>query len=524
MERLIKAGIRAAPRTRILLTAAEAYPALEGAFLDARHEIWASFRVFDPATKLHSARAKAIGTTWFDLVQHVLARGVRLNLVIADFDPCARPDLHRGTWRSLRMLHAAAELAGPGARLTLRAALHPARTGILPRLLFWPVVARKLLHEAASLNDLDPGRRRAALRDMPGLARLMRHGVQGKCTPKLLGFPQLWPATHHQKLAVFDRRQLYIGGLDLDDRRFDTPEHRREGSDTWHDVQLMMEGPVVAEAQAHLESFADVVAGKADPPPQRRLLRTLARKRRFNLFRFGPHPVAQEILSGHEMLIRRSRKLIYLETQYFRDTGLARALARAARANPDLGLILILPAAPDDVAFEGADSLDARYGEFLQARALRIIGSAFGPRLFVGGAAQPRHAAPLPDGNGRDRMNGAPLVYIHAKVSVFDDTAAIVSSANLNGRSLHWDTEAGVFLHRREDAAALRERTMRHWLPRDAGPGFLSLDEGVAHWRALALSNARKPPDARKGFILPYDLRAAEEFGQAVPIVPEAMV
>lgn len=524
MERLKKAGVRADPRMRILLTAAEAYPALEHAFLEARREIWASFRVFDPTTKLHSDRALGVGKTWFDLIQHTLRRGVAINLVIADFDPCARPELHRGTWRSVRMLHAAGELAGAGALLRVTAAMHPARTGILARVLFWPIVARKLLKQARELNAQPPEARRTALREMPGLARLMRLGLKGQCAPRLLGFPQLFPATHHQKLAVFDRKLLYVGGLDLNDRRFDTPEHHRDGAETWHDMQLMMEGPVVAEAQAHLETFRDVVAGKADPLPQRRLLRTLARKRRFNLFHFGPEPIAQEILSGHEMLARRSKKLIYLETQYFRDTSLARSLARAARANPELALILILPAAPDDVAFEDSDGLDARYGEFLQARALRIIQSAFGSRLFVGGAAQPRHAPPAPHGNGRDRMHGAPLVYIHAKVSVFDNTAAIVSSANLNGRSLHWDTEAGVFLHRKEDAIALRERAMRHWLPKDVGPEFLSLDHAVDHWRALALANARKAPTERDGFILPYDLRAAEEFGHAVPGVPEKMV
>ncbi|MCE8441925.1 hypothetical protein, partial [Rhodovulum sulfidophilum] len=38
----------------LLLTAAEAYPALERAFLGARHSISASFRIFDLATRLRS--------------------------------------------------------------------------------------------------------------------------------------------------------------------------------------------------------------------------------------------------------------------------------------------------------------------------------------------------------------------------------------------------------------------------------------------------------------------------------------
>jgi hypothetical protein len=38
------------------------------------------------------------------------------------------------------------------------------------------------------------------------------------------------------------------------------------------------------------------------------------------------------------------------------------------------------------------------------------------------------------------------------------------------------------------------------------------------------LRNARVPPERREGFILPYDVGAAERLGRSVPGVPEAMV
>ncbi len=60
----------------------------------------------------------------------------------------------------------------------------------------------------------------------------------------------------------------------------------------------------------------------------------------------------------------------------------------------------------------------------------------------MGGAAQRRRMR-LRTRHDRDRLGGAPMIYVHAKVSIFDRSAAIVSSANLNGRSLRWDTEAG---------------------------------------------------------------------------------
>ncbi|MFD2854425.1 hypothetical protein ACFSZS_06030 [Seohaeicola zhoushanensis] len=46
----------------------------------------------------------------------------------------------------------------------------------------------------------------------------------------------------------------------------------------------------------------------------------------------------------------------------------------------------------------------------------------------------------------------------------------------------------------------------------------------MQEWRRLALENARKPPDQRKGFILPYDIAAAEKDAASVPIMPDEMV
>jgi phosphatidylserine/phosphatidylglycerophosphate/cardiolipin synthase-like enzyme len=462
------------PRSvQILLTAAEAYPALEHAFLNAKSEIHGSFLVFDLSTRLRSAEAQAIGQTWFDLVVHTLNRGVAIHITHSDVDPIARAAMHRAATRNMRRFAAAAAVAEPGTRLTITRALHPARTGALIRVAIWPYIMKKLFRTAAWLNGLLPEQRGAAIRDMDGAMANFVARPDGKVFPRLWSLPALYPVTHHQKLAVIDGRQLYIGGLDLDERRYDTPQHRRAGDQTWHDVQLLVEGPAVAQAQVHLEEFQDVIAGKAQltraaDGTTRHFLRTLSRPQK-GFLHFGPQPMISELYTAHLALVQRAKSLIYLESQYFRDIRFSRALARAAYRNPALQLILILPAAPDEVAFEGKRGLDSRFGEAMQARALRIIRRAFRNRLFVASPAQPRPS--LPDGSDpedrRDRHHAAPLIYVHAKVSIFDDTAAIVSSANLNGRSFKWDTEAGLYLSNPVDVAELRHRAMAHWLPRD---------------------------------------------------------
>ncbi len=179
-----------------------------------------------------------------------------------------------------------------------------------------------------------------------------------------------------------------------------------------------------------------------------------------------------------------------------------------------------MPAAPEDVAFNGMRRADARLGEWLQARAVRMIRKAFGERLFIGSPAQPRRS----DSQGRDALWGAPIVYVHAKVSVFDDQAAIISSANLNGRSLYWDTETGVELTARENVLNVRERCFRHWLPEEADAAFFDPRRAVHAWRRLAVQNLRAEPEARRGFLLPYDPTPAERFGRDLPGVPNEIV
>ncbi|QCO57199.1 phospholipase (plasmid) [Pseudorhodobacter turbinis] len=502
------------------VTAAQAYPALEEHFLDAESSILASFMVFDLSTRLRSKRGRAIGATWFDLVHHTLARGVNISISISDVDPIGRPKMHRAAMRTRRMFLAAAGVSNHPGRLQLKVLRHPAQTGRLIRLAIWPYILKRLYGVSKWLNGLTKAERRATLRDMPGMAEALTLR-RGRLWPRLFVLPALYPCLHHQKLAVFDEKRLYIGGLDLNERRFDTLDHNQDGDQTWHDVQLEVEGAGVAAAVAHLRGFHAHTAGTTAPAPEAPpFLRTLSTRRRINWAHFGPHHAVDELHKAHLDEIARAERLIYIETQYFRDRALSRALARRARSAPDLRVILVLPAAPDDVAFEGKRGFDARFGAYLQARALRRLTRAFGNRVLVTSPAQRRQAA----GDGPDRLHGAPLIYVHSKVSLFDDRAAIVASANLNRRSLFWDTEAGVRLDAPKDVAALTGPLLRHWWPEGAIPQSETPRALYDRWRTAIWANARRAPSDRECLLLPHDIARAEAFGKPVPILPEEMV
>jgi phospholipase D1/2 len=508
-------------QTRVLITAAEAFPEFERAFLNAEREIWGSFRVFDLWTRLRTDAARDVGETWLDLMVHTLKRGVQVNMAVSDFDPIMAPVLHRETWKSIRAFLTAEELAGRDAKLNVVAAAHPTRIGMPHRLLFWPWVWRRLRDAVDDLNEYEPGVRQLRLEGMPGLQRHVVWNEDGTLRAKKWPPADPLPVTHHQKIAVFDRERLYIGGLDLDERRYDDPDHSRRRDETWHDIQVMIDsGPEIAEAQDHLERFLAVTNGQDRPAPSTRLLTTLSRKRTVATPFLGPKPLSQTIARAHHARISAARKLIYLETQFFRDTHLAEALAQAARNAPGLGLVLIVPGAPEDVAFDGSSSSDARFGEYLQAKAVDTVLEAFGPRVAICSPVRPV----AKDTGGRDCLAGSPIVYVHAKASIFDDNSAIVSSANLNGRSLCWDTEAGVELTDRDIVRELRRRMLEHWLGEPLDEAFASPDGVVAAIRQRAEDNLAARPEERRGFLVPYDPEPARDFGRRIPFVPEAMV
>jgi phosphatidylserine/phosphatidylglycerophosphate/cardiolipin synthase-like enzyme len=543
------APFRSVREVEPLIEASAMYPRLEELVLGARDRVLMSFRIFDPATKLRSARVRACGyDDWAELMVAKAAEGVELRLLLTDFEPMAAGALHRASWDAVKTLYGAAErlkLDAPE-RLQVMAVLHEGEFGKVMRRLFWPFVRMRLVRlRRASEN----GTQARPVSDSPGLwTHLRRRGPQlyvRDWPPK-----RLWPATYHQKVAVIDGESLVIGGLDVNERRWDDPDHDRPAEETWHDVSLLARGPVVGDALAHLVALwnhevprfnarvtrlgapfgnvlrtvsrlAPVEAPPANnaEPPRARLVRTVSRRSR-SPFALGPRTHVREIEMAQLALFESARSLLYVETQFLRSRPLSEALARIADRNKALHLILLLPAAPDDIAFEGNTGPDARHGEWLQTRALSLLRNAFGERMGVFTLAQTR---PGEERHERDAVNGRAVVYIHAKVTIADGTRAIVSSGNLNGRSLRWDTEAGLVWEDRREVAAFQDRLWRAHLRSRFAAGRLHGPDALAMWREAARDGmaGEHAPDC---FVLPYPEERARAFARRVWYIPHNLV
>ncbi|WP_299695051.1 phospholipase D-like domain-containing protein [uncultured Tateyamaria sp.] len=490
------------PDFEVFVAADGAFAAFEEAVLDAQTSITGGFRIFDMSTPLLSDTARAVGETWFDLLVHVLRRGVRMDLAVSDFDPVYATELHQQAWATVKQGAALVETAGvPATQVRVRALLHPATPGMAPWLAFLPASLRKKRARHAALS-------RDALAEAPGLSR---------------NLPDLHPVTHHQKLAVIDDDTLYIGGLDLNERRFDTPDHDRPAAQTWSDVQVIVRNdPAVAEAKAHIETFDDVVRGNTPPPPVQRLRRTLSADRRFKLPFLSPRTLVSEIETLHRDAFTQARHLIYIETQFMRSQPMAEALAEAAQARPDLTLILILPALPEPAAFDADDDIgfETRYGMGLERDALRTLRDGFGDRATIASPVQPVLAAR----ETRATLAGSPIIYVHNKVLVQDADRAFVGSANMNGRSLHWDTEAGLLVDSPARVGTLRSALFHHWWRADIARDWTDPAQMQPLWQAEIWRNDVRNPDTRRGFLVSHDARLHEAKGQSLPLATDDMV
>jgi phospholipase D1/2 len=268
-------------------------------------------------------------------------------------------------------------------------------------------------------------------------------------------------ASHHQKIVVVDDRIAFSGGLDITQRRWDTPEHlsfdeRRvdpggHSYGPFHDVQLCVEGNV-ARVLGDLARERWKIATGENVQPVEQSPQSLEEKRwpksavanlsavdvgisrtlPMGYFGEGSRPII-EVERLFLDTIRAARKFIYIENQYFTSVMVAKAIAARLREPDGPEVILVLPRDQTGWIEESTMGL-------LRSDALRIVEEAdrFG-----------RFKCYYPIVPGMTEG----YVKVHSKVMVVDDEFVRVGSANMNSRSMGLDTECdlSVEAHGRSD-------------------------------------------------------------------------
>jgi phosphatidylserine/phosphatidylglycerophosphate/cardiolipin synthase-like enzyme len=231
----------------------------------------------------------------------------------------------------------------------------------------------------------------------------------------------------HRKLVIIDGRIAWCGGANIGAQYlFHVPfdpgkDAREEGLERklarlpepwwkWHDSLTRFEGPIALELDA---AFHDrwVLDGGEDYPPLTATPSHTARGqplRRAELHCNEPNDQPNGVRELYLRLIREARSSIFIENPYLYQPEVVQALCAAKAKNPELSLVLIVPAGRHNDNSFSQDAQEHEYARYL----------ACGIELY----------------EYQNHFN-------HLKMAVFDERYSIHGSTNLNCRSLEDDKD-----------------------------------------------------------------------------------
>lgn len=261
-------------------------------------------------------------------------------------------------------------------------------------------------------------------------------------------FDKTGPAlvSHHQKLVVVDDQLAFCGGLDITQRRWDTPEHRvhrelrtdptGQRYEPFHDVQLLVQGPVARELglvcrERWWRRTGQEIELNGNPPNLALwpvFLPPLVENVPVAVARTVPASngvqEVKENLALFEDSIRAARDYIYIENQYLTSRRIGDLLVeRLEEENPPEIVILLR-------------QHDSKWTEAISMSLLRT-----------------RLVKRLREHDRKNRLlvlcpvastSQEVCINLHSKVFIADDSLVRIGSSNLCGRSEGMDTECDL--------------------------------------------------------------------------------
>ena len=294
--------------------------------------------------------------------------------------------------------------------------------------------------------------------------------------------------SHHQKIVAIDDRLAFVGGLDLTRARWDTRSHdpddpRRidhagDAEPAFHDVQLAIDGDAECAVgdlcrdrwrMATGDTVGPATGSDGTPWPDgldaawRDVGIGVAR----TLPEFEGRPQAREVLALYQDAIAAARESIYLENQFLAAGPVAAALADR----------LAEPEGPDVVIVTQRGCASWMEEQVMGLRRAQIL-----------------HRLHECDRHGRLRVLGSVVpglseeqYTLHSKVGVFDDRLVRIGSANLNNRSMGYDSECDLAIACDDDEKRAAARVFRDGLIAEhCGVTLDTVEDAIARCGSLA--------------------------------------
>ncbi|MDY6848934.1 MAG: VTT domain-containing protein [Thermodesulfobacteriota bacterium] len=259
-------------------------------------------------------------------------------------------------------------------------------------------------------------------------------------------------ACHHQKLVVIDDCLAFCGGIDLTHGRWDTPQHaphdpkrRDNGEDQppFHDVQMMVSGAAAAALgelarrrwrRAGGGEPAGISSSTSDHWPQK--IDAEFKDVAVAISRTEPsYEDETEVTEVKQMwmdAVAAARRRIYIENQYLTASEVVDALVRSLEREQGPEIVI---------------TLSRQHTGWLEEATMGVLTQRQVNRLRE---ADRHHRLRIVYPERTDL--GDEFIKVHAKVLVVDDVLVRVGSANLNNRSMGFDTECDLTLFAEDDA------------------------------------------------------------------------
>lgn len=266
--------------------------------------------------------------------------------------------------------------------------------------------------------------------------------------------------SHHQKIVIIDDCFAACGGIDITSGRWDTRDHieqdaRRRLPDgrlyaPWHDATMLIEGEA-AGVLAELGRTRWVQAGGAPMAPCRPQDDTAWPERLHAEFRdveigiartrsqYAAHAEVREIEALFVEQIKRAKRFIFAENQYFASRVVAEAMVERLVEPDPPEIVIVTPKSSDGW-------LQQQAMDTARQRLVEAVRAGDHARRFS--IWTPHNASDTP-------------VYVHSKLLIVDDEVLRIGSANFNNRSLGLDSECDVFIDAAREAPEKAEAVSR---------------------------------------------------------------
>lgn len=321
------------------------------------------------------------------------------------------------------------------------------------------------------------------------------------------GAALFWGATHHQKMVLVDYEdpELAVGfvmGHNMLSQYWDRDSHTwrrdfamsgRDAYTAWQDISGCVYGEILChmndnfvqswekdtgdgELKAKRASIRKQVfspkASRLTEISKRLSLPVALKSAATQILRTQPQYKAYDIFKTYMESVRRSLQYIYIENQYFRFhelaeeiKGSARLLLNHGRTEPLYMFVVTNSTTDPDIISGGMQTWNmmealgrADVLPVYTAKKKGINVQDVHPRDIPGLKV---HICTLvsPDSEGGNWQR----TYVHSKLMMIDDTFLIQGSANINLRSMAFDSEIAIALHDTDQAPIVKPMREKIW-------------------------------------------------------------